>query len=118
MDYKQAGLRLLRPGLLSLALLTGCTVGPDFVHPKPPAVDRYTHEAAPTATIAADGLSQRFDPGGKIAAEWWQLFKSAKLNAVVRTAVSNNLGLQAAQAQLRQSQATLQAGYGIFYPPG
>ncbi len=112
----QKRLRLLRPCMLSLALLTGCTVGPDFVKPKPPAVDRYTHEAAPTETLAADGISQRFDLGGNIAAEWWRLFNSAQLNTVVKAAISGNLGLQAAQAQLRQSQASLQAGYGIFFP--
>ncbi len=108
--------RLLNPCALSLVLLTGCAVGPDFVRPEPPPVKRYTHGSAPTATVEADGLAQRFNLGGKIAAEWWQLFKSAKLNAVVREAVSGNLGLQAADANLRQSQANLQAGYGIFYP--
>ena len=97
-------------------LLTGCAVGPDFVRPKPPPVMRYTHEATPAKTIEADGKKQRFDLGGKIPADWWQLFKSAKLNAVVRAAISGNLGLQAAQAKLRQSQANLQAGYGVFFP--
>ncbi len=109
-------LRLGRSGLLSLVLLTGCAVGPDFVRPEPPPVGRYTHGAAPTATLEADGRAQRFHLGGKIAADWWRLFKSTPLNAVVREAVSGNLGLQAAQANLRQSQAILQAGDGVFYP--
>ena len=116
MGWGQTGLRLWRPCILSLVLLAGCAVGPDFVRPKPPPVERYTHGAAPTTTIEADGLTQRFDLGGKIAADWWQLFKSATLNTVVREAISGNLSLQAAQAKLRQSQANLQAGYGIFYP--
>ena len=110
-----AGLRL-GPGILSLALLAGCMVGPDFERPKPPPVDRYTHEASLATTVEADGLAQRFNPGGKVIAEWWRLFKSAKLNAVVSKALSGNLSLLAAQANLRQSQASLQAGYGVFFP--
>ena len=110
-----AGLRL-GPGILALALLAGCMVGPDFERPKPPPVDRYTHEASLATTVEADGLAQRFNPGGKVIAEWWRLFKSAKLNAVVSKALSGNLSLLAAQANLRQSQASLQAGYGVFFP--
>ena len=115
MSRRQTKVRI-GSGILSLALLAGCMVGPDFVRPKPPAVDRYTHEAMPTTTVEADGLAQRFNPGGKVIAEWWRLFKSAKLNALVSKALSNNLSLLAAQANLRQSQANLQAGYGVFFP--
>ena len=61
MGWGQTGLRLWRPCILSLVLLAGCAVGPDFVRPKPPPVERYTHGATPTTTIEADGLTQRFD---------------------------------------------------------
>ncbi|HEY8096230.1 MAG TPA: efflux transporter outer membrane subunit [Methylobacter sp.] len=116
MSGRQIKWGLLRSCIQSLLLLTGCTLGPDFVQPEPPLVEGYVQGAKPTTTVEAGGIAQHFDRGGKISAEWWKLFKSAKLDTVVREAISNNLSLQAAQANLRQSQATLQAGYGIFYP--
>ena len=100
----------------SLFCTIGCTVGPDFVRPKAPPVERYTSGAEPTATVRADGKTQHFEPGANIVADWWRLFNSSKLDAVIREAVSNNPTLQAAQASLRQSQDNLRAGYGIFYP--
>jgi NodT family efflux transporter outer membrane factor (OMF) lipoprotein len=102
-------------GALLLSVL-GCAVGPDFVRPPAPPVERYTHEAGPTATVAADGQVQHFEPGAKIAADWWHLFRSPQLDAVVKEAVANNQSLQAAQATLRVSQEDLRAGYGVFFP--
>jgi NodT family efflux transporter outer membrane factor (OMF) lipoprotein len=96
--------------------IIGCAVGPDFVRPKSPSVERYTHGAEPTTTISADGQVQRFEKGAWIAADWWGLFNSPKINAVVKEALANNQTLQAAQASLRQSQENLRAGYGVFFP--
>jgi NodT family efflux transporter outer membrane factor (OMF) lipoprotein len=97
-------------------LIAGCAVGPDFERPKPPAVTQYTQGKEPTETVTADGQSQRFETGAKIAAAWWQLFQSPKLDAVIQEAINQNPSLQSAQARLRQSQENLLAGYGVFFP--
>jgi NodT family efflux transporter outer membrane factor (OMF) lipoprotein len=97
-------------------LLDGCALGPDFVRPEASPVQQYTHGKEPTGTISAEGQAQRFSPGAKIAGDWWRLFNSSKLDAVIKEALVNNPNLQAAQASLRQSQDNLQAGYGVFYP--
>src|ERR1039457_1662334 len=96
--------------------LAGCAVGPDFVRPTPPPVDHYTQGAEPTETMPADGQAQHFAKGATISANWWRLFGSAKLNAVINEALAGNQSLQAAQASLRQSQDNLRAGYGVFFP--
>jgi NodT family efflux transporter outer membrane factor (OMF) lipoprotein len=101
-----------------MAMLGGCAVGPDFVRPAPPNTDRYTSKPPPEATVAADGQAQQFTPGAAITNDWWRLFGSAQLDAVVRQAISNNPTLQAAEASLRQSQDNLRAGYGVFFPQG
>ena len=102
---------------LSLNLfLAGCTVGPDFVRPGPPQVKSYTHGADPAKTIPADGQAQFFEQGASIAADWWRLFNSSKLDVVIKDAIAGNPTLQAAQASLRQSQDNLRAGYGVFFP--
>ena len=103
-------------GSLVLCSILGCAVGPDFERPKPPSIESYTTGTTPNATIPADGKAQRFEQGTKIVADWWRLFNSPKLDAVVKEAIANNQSLQAAQANLRQSQDILRAGYGVFYP--
>jgi NodT family efflux transporter outer membrane factor (OMF) lipoprotein len=108
--------RILGVVVTALISLAGCAVGPDFVRPAPPAVDHYTQGTEPTATVAADGRAQRFIPGNAPVAEWWRLFSSPKLDAVMDEALVNNPNIQAAQASLRQSQDNLRAGYGVFYP--
>ena len=106
----------LVPAFMMLTLLTSCMVGPDFIKPKAPAVERYTQEASATETITTAGGSQHFELGAKVSADWWRLLKSSQLNVLVSKALANNLNLQSAQANLRQSQANLQAGYGVFFP--
>ena len=97
-------------------LLAGCAVGPDFVRPAAPADDHYAGGGDPQATVAADDDAQRFTPGAAIAADWWTLFKSPQIDAVIKQAIDHNPGLAAASASLRQSQDALRAGYGVFYP--
>jgi NodT family efflux transporter outer membrane factor (OMF) lipoprotein len=99
-----------------LWLITGCAVGPDFVPPAAPPVTQYTHGKEPGKTITAAGQAQQFEQAAKIAADWWSLFKSPKLDRLIKAAVAQNANLQAAQARLRQSQELLRAGYGTFFP--
>jgi len=102
--------------LVALFCIVGCAVGPNFVRPKPPSAERYTRGAEPTTTVPADGQVQRFEKGAQVAGDWWRLFNSPKIDAVLEEALANNQTLQAAQASLRQSQDSLRAGYGVFFP--
>jgi NodT family efflux transporter outer membrane factor (OMF) lipoprotein len=103
-------------GALVLCSILGCAVGPNFERPKPPSIESYTTGTTPSATIPADGKTQNFEQGAKIVSDWWRLFNSPVLDAVVKEAIANNQNLQATQASLRQSQNILRAGYGVFYP--
>jgi NodT family efflux transporter outer membrane factor (OMF) lipoprotein len=101
-----------------VALLAGCAVGPDFQRPKPPPVSGYLPQApGPTAGASVHGgASQRFIAGRDIPAEWWTLFHSPALNAIVERALRANPTLQAAEATLRQAQMQLYAGQGALFP--
>ena len=101
--------------VISVVLMSACTVGPDFSRPEPPAESRYTNDPM-TRTVTAEGQAQHFLSGSEVPHDWWRLFKSEPLNATVRQSISHNLTLQAAEASLRQSQDNLRAGYGVFYP--
>ena len=99
-----------------LAMLGGCEVGPNFDRPAAPDTDRYTHELQSEATVEADGQSQYFTSSNTLIADWWKLFGSAVLNAILNKAIANNPTLQASEASLRQSQDSMRAGYGVFFP--
>jgi len=109
---KRPGKSCLASLVLSMFLLSGCAVGPDFVKPEPPAVKAYVREALPKHT----GTGPRFDEGIGPAAYWWKSFGSSQLEAVVAQGLADNPGLQAAEASLRASRENLTAGAGIFYP--
>ena len=114
-SFQWSALREIGLGVIT-AMLSACAVGPNFVRPAAPDTDRYAREPLPAATVVADGQLQRFTPGAAITADWWRLFKSEQLDAVVRQAIANNPTLQASEASLRQSQDRLRAGYGVFFP--
>ena len=112
--------RLFRIVSVAAALaLAGCAAGPDFKPPAPPRVDRYT--AQPLAATAstpnvAGGAAQRFDPGADIPGDWWTLFHSQPLDALITEALKNNHDLKAAQAALRVAHEDVLAQRGSFYP--
>jgi NodT family efflux transporter outer membrane factor (OMF) lipoprotein len=114
---RQARAASLRAVCVALPLLAGgCAVGPNFDRPAAPPVTQYTHDAQPTETVSAEGTAQRFELGKVVTADWWRLFQSGSLDAVVTEAIANNPGLDAAAANLKASQNNLRSGYGIFFP--
>ena len=105
--------------LVAAMLLTSCAVGPDFVHPAAPEVTRYTREplaAQTSSTDVADGQRQRFVEGRDIPKEWWAVFKSPALNALIERSLANNPNLQSAMATLRASQEAVYAQEGKYFP--
>src|ERR1700759_3098606 len=105
--------------LVAVMLLASCAVGPDFVHPAAPEISRYTREPLAPQTSAADvaaGHSQRFIAGRDIPKEWWAVFKSPALNALIERAIANNPNLQSTMATLRAAQQAVYAQEGKFFP--
>ncbi len=94
-------------------------MGPDFKRPASPAVDAYTREPLAEKTASANiagGEEQRFVRDLDIAAQWWTLFQSPQLNALIENALKANASVQAAQAALRAAQELVYAQQGFYYP--
>ncbi|HEX7369252.1 MAG TPA: efflux transporter outer membrane subunit [Rhodanobacteraceae bacterium] len=111
-------LRRVVPAALAFAL-AGCAVGPNFKPPAPPAVTGYTAQALenPAATPnVAGGNAQTFERGGDIPGDWWTLFHSPSLNALVTQALKHNHDLKAAQAALKVAHEDVLAQRGSFLP--
>jgi hypothetical protein len=102
-----------------MAVLAGCAVGPDFESPAAPDVGGYTSEPLAKQTSSADvkgGEAQRFIQNLDIPGQWWTLFHSEALNAMVGQALKNNPTLPAAEAALRLAWENVYAGEGAFFP--
>lgn len=111
----------VRPLLAALTCLAmvGCAVGPDFKKPAAPDVSDYAAHPPSTTTSSADvtaGEAQRFVRGGNIPGDWWALFHSRPLNALIEQSLANNHDLKAAQAALLVAHENVLAQRGAYYP--
>jgi NodT family efflux transporter outer membrane factor (OMF) lipoprotein len=105
--------------LAAAMLVTSCAVGPDFLHPAAPEITRYTREPLASHTSSTDvasGQRQVFLQGRDIPQEWWRLFKSPALNALIERALQNNPNLQSTLATLRATKESVYAQEGKFFP--
>jgi NodT family efflux transporter outer membrane factor (OMF) lipoprotein len=101
------------------ALAASCAVGPQFHRPEAPADAGYAPTPLPQMSAAAPiqgGEAQSLVGDSDIPFEWWQLFKSPALNALVERAFKANPTIAAAQAALVQAQEMVAAQRGYFFP--
>jgi NodT family efflux transporter outer membrane factor (OMF) lipoprotein len=105
---------------VSTATLTSsCAVGPRYHHPDTPANAGYAPAPWPESSASAPvhgGEAQRLISGRDIPFEWWQLFQSPALDALVTQAFAANPTVPAAQAALAQAQESVRAQRGFYYP--
>src|SRR5471032_3363880 len=85
------------PALAStIALLTGCFVGPDYVQPTTPSAAAYKET----------GPWKKADPRDDISkGNWYTVFHDPKLNALESEAEANSQTLRAAVAKVTESRA-------------
>lgn len=107
---------------LAAGLLTGCMVGPRFQSPSAPLVESYTGKSLPARTVTAAqagpaGKAQFFVNGKDLPAEWWSLFHSKEINALVYQGLANSPDLESARAALEQTQEKLKAQVGSSFFP-
>ncbi|MFZ0007552.1 MAG: efflux transporter outer membrane subunit, partial [Steroidobacteraceae bacterium] len=67
-------------------------------------------------TGVAGGEAQQFNAGGDIPADWWRLFHSPDLNALVERALAANPDLKAARAALTAAHESTLAQRGAYFP--
>ena len=92
---------------LAVAAIAACSSEP-LRPPELPVVEHYT--STPVADV-------RLAPGQDIPAQWWTLFRSPPLDALVRRSLDNSPTLARAQAKLRQAQEDLSARSGATQWP-
>jgi NodT family efflux transporter outer membrane factor (OMF) lipoprotein len=107
-------------GLLSVAAFgAGCAVGPRWHAPPAPVDAGYAPTPLSQTSASAPvhgGEVQQLVGGRDIPFEWWELFKSPALNALVERAFKANPTIASAQAALVQAQELVYAQQGYFFP--
>jgi NodT family efflux transporter outer membrane factor (OMF) lipoprotein len=92
--------------IVSLALLGGCTLGPRYSPPTPPA--------------GAEAPLTSLNPQAEIAAEppdaWWRLYSDPLLDRYLDEAFAANDDLKAAEANLTAARAVLEASRAGTFP--
>jgi len=88
---------------LSLAILAGCKVGPNYSRPTTPAQTGWKEGAA---TTNAAVLPQ----------EWWTIFNDAELNALETQAVAANQDLKRTVARVTEARALARVSKADLFP--
>ncbi len=107
-------LALVASGLL----LGGCTLGPDFLPPDPPKAESFLPDTTSefVATNIPGGEAQRLVQGLDIPGQWWGVFQSTPLNALIEQALSANPDIRAAAAGLRVARENARAQRATLFP--
>ena len=88
------------PILLALALLAGCTVGPDYHRPQTKAAPDWVEPATP----------------GPVDLAWWDRFGDPMLSGLVKRAIADSPDLAEAEARLAEARASRDAAAGGRLP--
>ena len=82
--------------LICAGVLSACAVGPDFKQPDAPKTTSYTEGPLSPKLITAPGVPggtpQEFAEGADIEAQWWELYKSPELDALIKRALEQSPG--------------------------
>lgn len=111
---------MMRFSLTTLAfasVLSACSFGPDGKPPALPPVSHYGVTAQPSHTVSAEGVSQTFDASAKPVPDWWKLYRSDALNALVDEGLRNSPNLAAADKSLAAAREQLRAQIGSSMLP-
>ncbi len=101
--------------------LSACAVGPNYHPPARPTQDGYTREGLPAQTASTGvagpgGEAQSFELGSDLTGQWWTLFGSAKLDALIQQAMASYPDIATQQAALREARQNVRAEEGNFLP--
>ena len=91
----------------SIALLTGCTVGPDYVQPSVPQAAAYKESGPWKKAEPRDDISK---------GDWYAVFHDSKLNQLEAQAQASNQTLRVAMAKVSEARAVARQAEANFFP--
>ena len=97
----------LRLGLFALAVLSACTVGPNYVRPT---------ADTPAAFKEMQGWKSAQPRDQELRGKWWEAYNDALLNGLEEQISVSNQSLAQAAAQFRQARALVQSARSGYVP--
>jgi NodT family efflux transporter outer membrane factor (OMF) lipoprotein len=101
--------------VLSIAFLSGCTVGPKYARPSAAAAPAYK-ELTPANFKDTDGWKQSQPSDGTLKGNWWEIFNDAQLNALEEQVNVSNQNIAAAAANFLAARALVRQTRAQYYP--
>ncbi|KEZ78129.1 efflux transporter outer membrane subunit [Salinisphaera hydrothermalis] len=119
--------RAQRPALTAafmlITLITGCTVGPDYHPPAAPASNAYDINGSTTGDENAEASDSResipkqaFERASKVRADWYKVFGSDKLDALIGRAIQHSPTLAAGRARIKAAREVVKENKAALYP--
>jgi NodT family efflux transporter outer membrane factor (OMF) lipoprotein len=93
--------------LLSVALLTGCAVGPRYQRPTAPVPGAWKGEGPWQVAAPKDSI-----PKGT----WWQIFRDPELDGLERDLLAANQSLAAAGSRLSEARSLARIASSAYFP--
>ena len=93
--------------ILISVMLTGCTVGPDYVRPQ---------AAIPEEFKELKGWKPAQPRDDSLSVGWWQIFDDPRLHVLVEQVATANQSILQAEAQYRQAQHLVQGAQAAYLP--
>lgn len=93
---------------LSILVISGCTVGPDFRKPDPVLPDRWSAARDPSARL------QKADEAA--LSTWWKSFNDPELDRLIEEGQAQNLDLRIALAKIDQARSEQNANRAALFP--
>jgi multidrug efflux system outer membrane protein len=86
-----------------LLLFAGCAVGPEYKRPAVSAPQNFRGDTTGLTNSLGD-------------MPWWELFRDETLQALVRSALTNNYDVRIAAARVEQARAILAENRSVYFP--
>lgn len=93
---------------VTLVILAGCAVGPDYKRPALDVPPGYRYPASET-NVTTDATSFA-------DLKWWEVYQDEKLSGYIRAALTNNYDMKIAAARVLQSLAASRIARSQFFP--
>jgi NodT family efflux transporter outer membrane factor (OMF) lipoprotein len=111
-----ASSRIVLTAVIASAL-AGCSFGPNGAPPAMPSPAQYGAAPQPPRTATAGGVAQQFEMGAEPVPQWWRLYRSDALDALVDEGLRNSQTLAAAEKSLAAAHEQLRAQIGSSLLP-
>ena len=90
-------------GLVVAALLSGCTIGPDYKRPAVARPETFRGQATAEAASLAD-------------VPWWEAFQDPILKGLIQDALGSNYDVRIAAARVQEARANLGVARSDYFP--